>query len=142
TRPRDVEGVLYGWVTTRDGAIVVSEPEGSMTWYPVSDHPTDKATYSFEITVPEGKVAVANGLPAGPPETVDGWTTWYWDAPDAQASYLTTATVGDFELRETYYSSSGVPIIDAVDTKLTPSQLNTTNASLGRQVEMIDFFES
>ena len=65
TRPRDIEDALYGWVTTRDGAMVVSEPEGSMTWYPVSDHPTDKATYSFEITVPEGKVAVANGIPAG-----------------------------------------------------------------------------
>jgi aminopeptidase N len=36
------------------------EPDGSMTWYPVNDHPTDKATYSVEITVPEGKVAAAN----------------------------------------------------------------------------------
>ena len=67
TRPEDIEGALYGWVTTRDGAMVVGEPEGSMTWYPVSDHQTDKATYGFEITVPEGKVAVANGLAgAGP----------------------------------------------------------------------------
>lgn len=142
TRPVDIEGALYGWVTTRDGAMVVSEPEGAMTWYPVNDHPTDKATYRFEITVPEGKVAVANGLPARPPETDDGWTTWYWDAPDPQASYLATASVGDFELRDTYYSSSGVPIIDAVDAKLTQSQRDTTDASLGRQVEMIDFFES
>ena len=55
TRPTDIEGALYGWVTTRDGAMVVGEPEGSMTWYPVSDHPTDKATYDFEITVPEGQ---------------------------------------------------------------------------------------
>ena len=69
TRPEDIEGALYGWVTTRDGAMVVSEPEGSMTWYPVSDHQTDKATYSFEITVPEGKVAVANGVPSKPAET-------------------------------------------------------------------------
>jgi aminopeptidase N len=113
-----------------------------MTWYPVSDHQTDKATYSFEITVPEGKVAVANGLPAKDPETQGGWTTWYWDAPDLQASYLTTASVGDFDLRETYYSSSGVPIIDAVDTKLSANALNTTNASLALQPAMIDFFES
>lgn len=140
-RPLDIEGALYGWVTTRDGAMVVSEPDGSMTWYPVSDHPTDKATYSFEITVPEGKVAVANGLPAQDPITANGLTTWYWDAPDEQASYLTTASVGDFELRDTYYSASGVPIIDAVDTKLSASRLNTTNASLGRQVAMIELFE-
>ncbi len=65
TRPRDIEDALYGWVTTRDGAMVVSEPDGSSTWFPVNDHPTDKATYSFEITVPEGLTAVANGLLEG-----------------------------------------------------------------------------
>jgi aminopeptidase N len=141
-QPEDIEGALYGWVTMRDGAMVVNEPDGAMTWFPVNDHQTDKATYSFAITVPEGKVAVANGLPARDPETNDGWTTWYWDAPDLQASYLATASIGDFDLRDTYYSSSGVPIIDAVDTKLTTNQLNTTNASLARQPDMIDFFES
>ncbi|WP_438853524.1 M1 family metallopeptidase [Agromyces sp. M3QZ16-3] len=142
TRPSDIEGVFYGWVTQRDGAMVVSEPEGSMTWYPVSDHQTDKATYSFEITVPEGKVAVANGIQPKPEETADGWTTWYWDAPDEQASYLTTASVGDFDLRDPYTSGSGVAIIDAVDTKLSAARLATTNTSLGWQVDMIDFFES
>ena len=142
TRPLDIEEALYGWVTTRDGAMVVSEPDGSMTWYPVSDHQTDKASYSFAITVPEGKVAVANGVQSKPEETAGGWTTWYWDAPDQQASYLTTASVGDYELREPYFSSSGVPIIDAVDTKLSPTRLATTNTSLAKQAAMIDFFES
>ncbi len=139
-RPTDIEGTLYGWVTTRDGAMVVGEPEGSMTWYPVSDLPRDKATYSFEITVPEGKVAVANGLPAGPPVTSGGWTTWAWDAPDEQASYLTTASVGDYDLR-TSETSSGLPIIDAVDDALPPANLAATNATLARQAEMIAFFE-
>ncbi|GLI27389.1 peptidase [Agromyces rhizosphaerae] len=142
TRPRDIEGFLYGWVTTRDGAMVVSEPEGSMTWYPQNDQPTDKATYSFEITVPEGKVAVANGTQPKPEETANGWTTWFWDAPDAQASYLTTASVGDYDLRDAYTSSSGVPIIDAVDADLMSGNLATTNASLALQPAMIDFFES
>ncbi|MFN8183349.1 MAG: M1 family metallopeptidase [Candidatus Nanopelagicales bacterium] len=142
TRPTDIEDALYGWVTTRDGAMVVSEPDGSMTWYPVSDHPRDKATYSFAITVPQGKVAVANGLPAKDPKTASGKTTWFWNAPDEQASYLTTASVGDFEQRPTAYSTSGVPILDFVDTKLTTNQRNTTNASLALQPRMIDFFES
>lgn len=141
-RPEDIEEALYGWVTTRDGALVANEPDGAMTWYPVSDHQTDKATYSFEITVPEGKTAVANGLPAREPVTADGWTTWYWDAPDQMASYLATASVGDFELRPVRYTSSGVPIIDAVDVNLSASRLATTNASLALQDEMIEFFES
>lgn len=142
TRPTDVEDALYGWVTTRDGAIVVSEPEGSMTWYPVSDHPRDKATYSFEITVPAGKTAVANGLPSRDPVTADGETTWFWDAPDQQASYLTTASVGDFVQRPTATSASGVPILDFVDSKIAGNALATTNASLALQPRMIDFFES
>lgn len=141
TRPEDIEGALYGWVTTRDGAMVVSEPEGSMTWYPVSDHQTDKASYELAITVPEGKVAVANGLPSADPVTDGGWTTWSWDAPDQQASYLTTASVGDYELRTTE-TETGLPIIDAVDDDLTAANRRTTDASLAAQADMIGFFES
>jgi aminopeptidase N len=139
-RPTDIEDALYGWVTTRDGAMVANEPEGSMTWYPVSDHPTDKATYDFAITVPEGKVAVANGLPARRPRTRAGWTTWYWSAPDQQASYLATASVGDYELRRST-TDRGLPIIDAVDDALTPANRAATDASLALQGDMIDFIE-
>jgi aminopeptidase N len=141
-RPRDIEGALYGWVTTRDGAMVVNEPEGAMTWYPVSDHPTDKATYTFDISVPEGKTAVANGVLAAEPVTNGGWTTWLWDAPDQQASYLSTASVGDFERIPTGASSSGVPIYDFIDTNLTPARRATSLSSLALQPAMIDLFES
>src|SRR5919106_749236 len=120
--------------------MVVGEPEGSMTWYPVSDHQTDKATYSFQISVPDGKVAVANGLPAQDPVTDNGWTTWYWNAPDQQASYLTTASVGDYDLRYAV-TDSGLPIIDAIDDNLTSTNAATTDASLDRQADMIAFFE-
>ncbi|WP_066636958.1 M1 family metallopeptidase [Serinicoccus hydrothermalis] len=134
-RPTDLEGALYGWVTTRDGAMVVSQPDGSATWFPVSDHPTDKASYSFEITVPEGLVAVANGTLEGS-ETRRGRTTWTWDAPDPMAAYLATASVGDFEL-STSTTPSGVPIIDAVDADLPPS----ASADLALTGEMMTFYE-
>ena len=140
TRPEDIDGFLYGWVTTRDGAMVVGEPEGSMTWYPVSDHPTDKATYGFEITVPKGKTAVANGLQRRQPTTEDGWTTWYWAAPDEQASYLTTASVGDFTLRASK-TRRGLPVVNAVDEDLTAANAATTKDSLAKQPDMIAFFE-
>jgi len=135
TEPTDIEGALYGWVTTRDGAMVVSEPDGSATWFPVNDHPTDKATYSFEITVPEGLTAVANGVLAGS-ETAGGKTTWTWDAPDPMAAYLATATVGEFRL-EQYTAANGTPIIDAIDVTRTPSQV----AALALTGDMLSFFE-
>ena len=134
-RPTDIEGALYGWVTTRDGAMVVSEPDGSATWFPVNDHPTDKSTFSFEITVPEGLVAVANGLLTGS-STADGTTTWSWDAPDPMAPYLATATVGNFTLNE-YTASNGTPIIDALDADLPAANY----ADLALTGEMLEFFE-
>ncbi|WP_026482470.1 M1 family metallopeptidase [Agromyces subbeticus] len=135
TRPTDIEDALYGWVTTRDGAMVVSEPDGSATWYPVNDHPTDKATYTFEITVPEGLVAVANGVLTDT-QTTAGTTTWSWNAPDPMAAYLSTASVGDYEIDE-YVAANGTPIFDAVD----PTRLGAPTADLALTSEMLVFFE-
>ena len=135
TRPTDIEDALYGWVTTRDGAMVVSEPDGSATWFPVNDHPTDKATYTFEITVPEGLVAVANGLLTDS-QTTAGMTTWSWNAPDPMAAYLTTASVGDYEIDE-YVAANGTPIFDAVD----PTRLGAPTADLALTSDMLVFFE-
>jgi aminopeptidase N len=135
TRPTDIEGALYGWVTTRDGAMVVSEPDGSATWFPVNDHPTDKSTYSFEITVPEGLVAVANGLLTDS-ETAEGATTWWWDAPDQMAAYLATASVGNYVVNE-YVAANGTPIFDAVD----PTRLGAPSADLALTSDMLVFFE-
>ncbi|MGO4190570.1 M1 family metallopeptidase [Arthrobacter sp. YAF17] len=139
-RPLDTTGALYGWVTTADGTMVVNEPEGAATWYPVNDDPEDKATYTFRITVPEGKTAVANGLPSGRPATKAGWTTWTWKASDPMASYLSTASVGDFALS---YDKGprGLPIINAIDAGVTGAELAETKASLALQPKMIAFLE-
>lgn len=136
TRPTDVANSLFGWVTTRDGAIVTNEADGAPTWFPVNDHPTDKASYTFAITVPDGKVAVANGLLTGS-STKDGWTTWNWNAPDPMAAYLATSTVGDFALNS-YTCPNGVPIIDAVDKDLTPA----ASMNLSKTCAQIAYFET
>jgi aminopeptidase N len=134
-QPKDIEGALYGWVTTRDGAMVVSEPDGSATWFPANDHPTDKSTFTFEVTVPEGLVTVANGLLTGS-STADGTTTWTWDAPDPMAAYLATASVGNFTLDQ-YTAPNGTPIIDALDQDVLASEY----ADLALTGEMLVFFE-
>ena len=133
--PTDIEGALYGWVTTRDGAMVVSEPDGSATWFPANDHPTDKSSFRFEVTVPEGLVAVANGLLTGS-STADGTTTWTWDARDPMAAYLATASVGNFALDQ-YTAPNGTPIIDALDQDV----LAANYADLALTGEMLVFFE-
>ncbi|MDH6236702.1 M1 family metallopeptidase [Cryobacterium sp. CG_9.6] len=140
-QPLDTTGALYGWVTTADGAMVVNEPDGAATWYPVNDDPEDKATYTYRITVPAGKTAVANGLPVGAPTTKAGWTTWTWRASDPMSSYLSTASVGDYAVSRDA-GPNGLPIINAIDNAVTGAALTETTAALALQPEMITFLET
>jgi aminopeptidase N len=139
-RPLDIEGANYGFTSFPDGSFVANEPEGASTWYPVNDVPTDKATYDFTITVPEGKTAIANGEPVGLPTTADGRTTFVWSATDPMASYLSTASIGDYVMT-TQTGPDDLPIYNFVDTGVTGTRLATTTASLALQPAMIDFFD-
>jgi aminopeptidase N len=94
----DPDESIEGWVPTHDGAFVVNEPQGSPGWYPVNDSPKDKATYDFEINVPAGIEAIANGVLEGR-KTKRGRTTWEWEERDPMAPYLATATNGEFQTR-------------------------------------------
>lgn len=85
----DPDGSLDGWIPTDDGAFVAGEPQGAMTWFPANSHPTDKASYDFTITVPEGKTAVANGVFLGE-RTAHGQTTFRWRQQEPMAAYLAT----------------------------------------------------
>src|SRR4051794_10002333 len=139
-QPLDIEGANYGWATFKDGALVANEPEGAATWYPVNDVPSDKATYDFRITVPQGKTAVANGELVGAPTTADGRTTFVWRATDPMASYLSTASIGDFVMT-TQAGPNGLPIYNFVDTGVKGSRLATTQAALALQPQMIGFLD-
>jgi peptidase M1-like protein len=109
-----------GFFHTDDGALVLGEPRVASTWYPVNDHPSDKATYRFKITVPNGLEAIANGALQSR-RTAGGWTTWTWQAREPMASYLTTATIGQFDLRSYTGTIAGNRTIrywDAIDPDL------------------------
>ena len=56
-----VFGSPYGFLHTDDGAFMGDEPNVASTWFPVSDHPQDKSSYTFRVTVPKGLGVVANG---------------------------------------------------------------------------------
>jgi aminopeptidase N len=112
----DPDESIEGFVPTDDGAFVVGEPQGSPSWYPANDHPTDKATYDFKVTVPEGLTAVANGALLGQ-RTAGGKTTFRWRERYPMAPHLATATIGEFDV-ETDETESGIPVYLAVD----PSQ--------------------
>ena len=85
------------------------------SWFPANDHPIDKASYTFHVTVPRGREVVANGHfvskrceEAGRP----GSTT----PPSPMASYLATVDVGEWNFDR--YRRAGLRYLDAVDPDL------------------------
>ena len=58
----DPDGSTEGWVRTPDGAFVVGEPVGAMSWFPSNNAPSDKATYDLRMTVPKGISVWGNGV--------------------------------------------------------------------------------
>ncbi|MEU9174787.1 M1 family metallopeptidase [Streptomyces sp. NPDC048420] len=111
----DPDGSLDGWIPTDDGAFVAGEPQGAMTWFPANNHPTDKSSYDFTITVPEGRTAVANGVLLSQ-RTAQGKTTFRWRQSEPMAAYLATATVGKFEV-EQFTTRNGIRVYNAVDPR-------------------------
>ena len=131
----DPDGSSEGWVPTDDGAFVVNEPQGSPGWYPANDNPRDKATYDFEITVPAGITAIANGRLLSR-RTRGGETTWRWLEDSPMAPYLATATNGVFELR--IDKAGRIPLYQAVDPKVRNPALAFER--LSAEAEIIGFF--
>lgn len=127
------DGVQNGWYVGQGGAAVLGEPQGASVWFPVSEHPSDKATYTVTVSVPQGRTAVSNGLPVGPPVTAGGRTTWRWRTQHPMASYLVLLAVGDLTLHR-WTTDSGLPVVDAVG----PGVPASANAALARQGEVID----
>jgi aminopeptidase N len=134
-----------GFFHTDDGALIVGEPHVAETWFPNNNHPLDKASYTFVMTVPQGLKVVANGRLIQD-RTHNGLTTWAWQQSEPMASYLATASVGKWDFNE--YSSGGIRYLDALDPDLFsipaadvggPSVGDIAQASFARQPEIIGF---
>ena len=98
----------WGYYNEGEGVYVAGEPTGSSYWYPVNEHPLDKATYSYTITVDQPYVVAANGLLQ---DTIDEGdkTTYEWEAEFPMASYLTTIAIGEFDVQN-IAGPNGLPI--------------------------------
>ena len=93
--PIDIE---MGWSHARDGTINVwGEPAAASTWFPNNNHPRDKATYTFEITVPKSWMVVATGTLQGTKEDNDK-TTFIWEMNMPMATYLASISIGQYKL--------------------------------------------
>ncbi|GHF52105.1 peptidase [Streptomyces mashuensis] len=133
------DGRPSAWHRTADGAVVADEPSSAPWWYPVNDHPRDKATYDVSVSVPAGLQVVGNGLLVSQ-RTEGGRTRYHWRSARPQAPYLTTLGIGRFDLT-TGTTAGGIPVVTAYGKGLGDRRAAAT-ASVGRTAEIIDWESS
>ncbi len=136
-RPGDREG---GWVRTADGLAMANQADAAHLVFPGNDHPSDKAMFTFRITVPDGYTAVANGLPTAVDRT-RATTTWTYRTRNPMATELAQVSIG----RSTVLHRTGphdLPLRDVVPTEQrtalepwlakTPAQIAWMEERVGR----------
>ncbi|MBA2558668.1 MAG: M1 family metallopeptidase [Propionibacteriales bacterium] len=112
-----------GWNIDPDGSVyTLQEPYGAFTWYPVNDHPSDKALYDAVVSTISRDVAVFNGeLLSGVRHADQTTSRWHLDEP--AASYLVTLAIGPYR-RSVVTTPSGMNIsywVRRDDRDLLPS---------------------
>jgi aminopeptidase N len=129
----DPDGSKEGWYPTDDGAIAVGEPQGTAAWIPCNDLPADKATFTFEIAVPAGLKAVANGR-LGARERMPGGRRFFaWVERAPMSPYLAVLDVGRGKLSRT--TVAGRPAWTFVDPRLAAA----SRKPLGALPEVVRF---
>jgi aminopeptidase N len=90
-----VVGLPAGWFQTDAGSYVLNEPDGARRWLPSNDHPSDKAMWRFEITVPDGITVSANGdlVQAG-----QLGEPWIWQMSEEMPTYLVHLVIGAYDV--------------------------------------------
>jgi len=142
--PKPIENIAsqnlantVGWFHSTTGAIIVwSEPNGSASWFPVNDHPRDKATYRFEITVPKPWVVAASGILS---EVVDNGsqTRYVWEMDQPMASYLASIEIDKYII-ETSAGPNGI----VIRNYFTPDFPTELKANINQIPAMIAYFSS
>ncbi|MDX2922853.1 M1 family metallopeptidase, partial [Streptomyces sp. NE06-03C] len=111
----DADGAEEGWLRTADGSVALGEPTGSLAWFPGNHHPSDKAAYDIEVTVPDPLKAVSNGQLVGR-RTENDRTAYHWRTTEPMASHLATVAVGRFTTEQSR-TPDGIRLFTAVDPR-------------------------
>jgi len=128
-------GGSVGWFSTPGGSYVLDEPEGARTWLPSDDHPSDKASFRFELTVPTGVTAIANGglLDHTSATSTD---TWIWQEDRQMATYMIQLLTGDYEIVGGS-GPNGLPLVSVV----LHNDRTTMQPYIDGIADEIDFFD-
>ncbi len=139
-RPEPLVGVVpftpVGWSSTSWGSLAVSQPRGTATWMPVSDHPSDPATWSIELVVSDPLVGVASGRLADRRSVGEGLTSYRWVTEEPMAPHAVLVMVADVDL-STPRTVAGLPVTVAAP----PTAAAAVDDALDRFPEIVAALE-
>ncbi len=144
------DGRSEGWFRNatagNEGAMVTTEPMGTMAWMPLNDHTRVKPTYDFYDTVTKGKVAIGNGRLVSTGDNApdanfpDGSTSWHWRSPEPVAAYLVENSIGTFDWSERA-GANGVLYYEAQDSGIAAARKALNKVAMDGQEDITHFQE-
>lgn len=141
-RPPWVGGFV--WAKTADGQpwfATAVQMDGSDVWFPVKDHPSDKAeTTALHFTVPGNLVAASNGRLQSVVENKDGTKTYNWFVSQPISNYNIALNVAPYKLIEDEMKSVTGETIP-IKFYVLPESYEKGQALVDKTKEYVRFFE-
>lgn len=92
----------FVWSKTKDGQPWIAtavQMDGADLWFPVKDHPSDKAdTFAMHYTVPGNLVAASNGKLLSVTENKDGTKTYNWFVSQPISNYCIALNLAPYKV--------------------------------------------
>lgn len=101
------------WVATPDGFAVCPQPNSAHTVFPCNDHPSDKADFTFRLTVPDNLRGVASGSLVRTESLSGGRTAYTYRSRSPIATEIVQITVGEYVIKDRQ-GPHGLPLRDVV----------------------------
>ena len=84
------------------------ETQHNSKWFPTIDHPNERMTQLFKLTVPDSMISIGNGELVDQVDLENGSHVDYWEMKKPHAPYLAAFAMGDFGQVETEWN--GIPV--------------------------------
>ncbi|MFH9332191.1 M1 family metallopeptidase [Streptomyces althioticus] len=94
--PGQQRSISGWWDHGSDGFALLGQPDRAHLFFPMNDHPGDKARVTFRITTPKDMTAVANGTLVSRTSHGDR-STWVYATRDPIPTHVVQAAVGQFK---------------------------------------------
>jgi aminopeptidase N len=141
-RPPWVGGFV--WSQTKDGQpwfATAVQNDGADLWFPVKDHPSDKAdTFAMHFTVPEPLVAASNGRLQSVVKNADGTATYNWFLSNPISNYNIALNVAPYKLIEDKMQSIAGDTIP-IAFYILPEDYEKGQELINKTKDYVRFFE-